>query len=352
MSLKFTFSDEQLRQPRIFEAVQRFLGAIAVLRLEPSPPAAAPLYAPAFGAATPAFVAATPAVELPQGGRRGRKGEVDLPPVLPATPSPPRPAYVPKPRPAPVVKLPKVKPPKPPRPVKVKTPRPAPVRRPPVPKVKPVPEVMDFPEFEASLPTNSRKFIALVRSKGIVRVADVIEHLELDTPKAVGGITGAISRWAPLRGVVVPYDTLYHNGERIWRWHGVELPEDEPRRRSEVREEPKRKLLTLDEVIEKLSEPARKLLLAVRDAGSLGIADAVAITGVPRAGALSGVVAEIREISDANELRVLEDTVDMRGSRLFRWHAPTPAASSPTPAEDSDKEYATDGVIRRRRKVT
>lgn len=319
MSLKLTISDEMLQLPGVATAVHAFIEAVAELRLRGAEPGAPP--APV---------------------RKGRY----LPPVIPASPAPARPVFKPKAKAPP--------PPKPPKPVRplIKLPPPAPrPRKVPVPKVKLPPPIMDFPEFEASLPENSRRFLALVREKGIVRVEDVMKALELETPKAVGGITGAISRWAPVRGVTLPYDTLTWSGERIWRWHGVELPEEPTSTpASTPKPKPKKVLLTLDQVLESLSAPARKLLDAVRAAGSMGINDAVSVAGVNRASALTSVLAEIREITEANELRILEDTVDMRGSRMFRWHAPPVVSAAPAAADDPDKEYATDGVIRRRRK--
>jgi hypothetical protein len=39
----------------------------------------------------------------------------------------------------------------------------------------------------------------------------------------MGGLTGAMARWAPKQGVKVPYDTLQDtNGTRYWVWKGIQ----------------------------------------------------------------------------------------------------------------------------------
>jgi hypothetical protein len=39
----------------------------------------------------------------------------------------------------------------------------------------------------------------------------------------MGGLTGSIGRWAPSRGVKIPYETTTADGERAWRWTGSPL---------------------------------------------------------------------------------------------------------------------------------
>lgn len=77
-----------------------------------------------------------------------------------------------------------------------------------------------FAEFEEALPERSQRFLSLLRKRRTLTVAEVVEALDLSGPKAVGGIIGAIARWAPNRGLTLPYEATRIRGQRAWRWTG------------------------------------------------------------------------------------------------------------------------------------
>ncbi|MCB9535773.1 MAG: hypothetical protein H6704_05865 [Myxococcales bacterium] len=77
-----------------------------------------------------------------------------------------------------------------------------------------------YTRFVAGLPERSQRFLELVEQRGLLRMGEAMEILGVDIPKAMGGITGSIGRWAPERGVEVPYETLSVDGERAWKWVG------------------------------------------------------------------------------------------------------------------------------------
>jgi len=73
------------------------------------------------------------------------------------------------------------------------------------------------------LPVNSQRFLDLLKEKGRLTLPEAVVQLQLDNPKAMGGLTGAMARWAPKQGVKVPYDTLQDaNGTRYWVWKGIQ----------------------------------------------------------------------------------------------------------------------------------
>lgn len=80
--------------------------------------------------------------------------------------------------------------------------------------------VQRYRDFVANLPERSRKFLELVKRKGIVTIEDAMNELDIAVPKAMGGITGSIGRWAPVRGVPIPYEATTIEGERAWKWVG------------------------------------------------------------------------------------------------------------------------------------
>ena len=77
-----------------------------------------------------------------------------------------------------------------------------------------------YRRFVDGLPERSRRFIEMVRTEKLLKISDAMRALGLTAPKAMGGLTGSIGRWAPNRGVKVPYETTTSDGERAWRWIG------------------------------------------------------------------------------------------------------------------------------------
>jgi len=76
-----------------------------------------------------------------------------------------------------------------------------------------------YDAFVKSLPERSQEFVALVEAKGRLNIRDAMTEMGITQPKALGGITGSIARWAPVRGVNVPIEAgKDKKGERFWRW--------------------------------------------------------------------------------------------------------------------------------------
>jgi hypothetical protein len=75
--------------------------------------------------------------------------------------------------------------------------------------------------YVSTLPEKSQRFVGLLEARGRLTVEEVVRALELDTPKALGGLTGAMARWAPRQGVTLPFTKKQNgNGERYWEWVG------------------------------------------------------------------------------------------------------------------------------------
>lgn len=78
-----------------------------------------------------------------------------------------------------------------------------------------------YDAFFAALPQPSQNFLTLLEKAGTMTITEAVAKLGLSKPKSLGGITGAISRWAPVRGAKVPFEKLTIDGERAWRWIGI-----------------------------------------------------------------------------------------------------------------------------------
>lgn len=81
-----------------------------------------------------------------------------------------------------------------------------------------------FERYAAYLDTlsgTSRRFLELLEQRRELTVAEAGEALGLRRYQTLGGITGAIVRWAPTRGVPVPFEKVDLGGEPGWRWLGL-----------------------------------------------------------------------------------------------------------------------------------
>lgn len=103
-------------------------------------------------------------------------------------------------------------------------------RRGPAKKPAPMPEIdtsidpkTRWRQFVATRPERTRRFLTLLEQHGQLSVSQSVEYLNLPGPKAMGGLTGALRRWAPRKGIDLPFKAIQNaQGERCWVWEGVE----------------------------------------------------------------------------------------------------------------------------------
>ncbi len=73
--------------------------------------------------------------------------------------------------------------------------------------------------YLSALPEASRKFLNLLEARGTLSVDEAVRELGLKSSKAMGGLTGAMARWAPSQGVELPFEKSKDaNGNRCWIW--------------------------------------------------------------------------------------------------------------------------------------
>jgi hypothetical protein len=65
----------------------------------------------------------------------------------------------------------------------------------------------------------------MIRQANVLTMTAAMAGLNIEQPKAMGGITGAIGRWGPARGLPVPYTATDIDGVRAWRWLGLDTVE-------------------------------------------------------------------------------------------------------------------------------
>ena len=211
---------------------------------------------------------------------------------------------------------------------------------------------MTYTDFVAALPLRSQRFLDLVRSRGVVRVSEVVETMGLKSAKAVGGITGAIGRWGPERGVSLPYEAITLAGERAWRWIRLEddtpaLPEPSPRARAASVASGEQ----LPELLAALPEHPRRVMDIIRDTGSISLPDLLAALGLARAASLTEYLRAITDMAPKyGVVTPFVRTTSPTGESLFVWpgaEAQDLIALASTTRKDG-LESAGTGVMRRR----
>jgi hypothetical protein len=79
----------------------------------------------------------------------------------------------------------------------------------------------NWQKYLEALPETSRRFLSLLEEKGTMTVGEAVDALGLDSPKAMGGLTGAMRRWAPRQNVELPFEAGQNaEGQRYWKWTG------------------------------------------------------------------------------------------------------------------------------------
>lgn len=247
------------------------------------------------------------------------------------------PATVPAPAPAPAPRVAEPEPVAPAQPAAKAKPQPTaapaaartPSSGPDPAEIKP----MSFEDFVAALPLRSQRFLNLVQGEETVTRSRAIEALDLTSGKQLGGVTGAIAKWAPRRGLAIPYETITLNGERAWRWTGPKgeaesAPSSAP---APIRRRPARDLAppdervlrpnNIDSFLDALPENAARFMRALRKQGSMTTPEALELFGFERSRQLGAVLEPIRRIGrDLGIERPFEDERTPEGKR-WRWPA-------------------------------
>lgn len=374
----------------------------APTKVEPAvkapPVAPPPVVPPPAAVAKPVVVAKPAAVDAPAPAPvrtvapAAAPVRAAAPALAPARTTAPPPAAAP-PAPAPVRAVAPAL-----APVRTTAPAPAPVRTTaPAAAAPPEPVELSLGEryhaFVRNLPPRSQEFLKLVEERGTVTISEVMRALGLHLPKAMGGITGSIGRWAPVKKVPLPYEQLEKDGERAWRWTGIEgvtrgahVPPPKPRSapaivaapapalaapvvdvaKPKVSKAPKvqppppappappaaRVVSTSreDRFIEALPENSRQFMARLRAEHVIPVVDALRMFNLNRPKALGGVLEPIRRIAREHGIEIpFEVGTDAGGNRQYYWpgHAPTTPSIGAAPAEAP--KAPPPGVLRRKK---
>lgn len=224
-------------------------------------------------------------------------------------------------------------------------------------------------------PDRPRRFLELIRSHGLLTISQAMTGMEIAVPKAVGGLTGAIGRWAPAAGIAVPYEAIDYRGERAWRWIGFSAQSTSTGsngRASRTRrsrpsagngngngsdsEEPYER--RFDGFLAALPEPSRRFMDVLRDRRTLTMREALDEFGYARAQALTGIIEPVVRLAKKHGIGApFEAGVNEVGDRTWAWpgHGERSPNEPELPAEpaqiDRDAPRSSNPGVRIRRRA-
>ena len=172
--------------------------------------------------------------------------------------------------------------------------------------------------FLEQLPEKARAFLDLVRQKGSVSIDEAMEQLGVKVGKAMGGLTGAISRWAPAFQVNMPYQACSVDGLRIWRWLGSPL-DNELALEDAAQAKPLPMSMLLDVTIE-LPATSQTFLKHLESEGRLSTKALLRLFKLKSEQSLKGILEPIDRLVQEHALTQLYKTeVGANGEVTYLW---------------------------------
>ncbi len=84
---------------------------------------------------------------------------------------------------------------------------------------RPASPTMEWDSFLETLTPTTQEFLSLIKDNGKLTMTDAVKKLKMSQNKAMGGLTGALSRKAARNGLELPFRQLKtREGERVWVW--------------------------------------------------------------------------------------------------------------------------------------
>ena len=148
--------------------------------------------------------------------------------------------------------------------------------------------------------------------------------LNLSSAKAIGGITGSINRWAAVDAIPLPWIAEQSEGERVWRWIGLEAAQH-----GLSQALPSLSEVELDDYAQ-LSPRLFDFLSLVHDAGEISAKSVEKTMELPTRAALTGLESSLKRWAPTRGLPMPIEVTGSGSSLMYRWSA-GPAIGSSKP---------------------
>lgn len=210
----------------------------------------------------------------------------------------------------------------PPAPVKVQRKRRRPPQRTPLTGTP----AEQWKSFIGAMPERTQRFVELMQLKApqALDQMEAMRALDIETPRAIGGLTGSLRRWARADGLQLPWTAYKEDGERVWLWHGYDdhgNPISPPTALQDWSDTPK-KPSTYAEYFERLPERSQAFLTYLEHVEVATVRDVMADLDIEDAKALGGLAGSISRWGRAAGIPVPFENTRIGDERAYRWTGP------------------------------
>ena len=190
-------------------------------------------------------------------------------------------------------------------------------RRPPKPRFAEGPPRQRWAQFLNALPERAQSFVAMIESAhpGVLSQSEAISALDLQSAKAMGGLVGSITRWAAVDHIPLPWVREELDGERTWRWIGVDAA-------IHGLDQPMPDLASVDLAnYEQLSPRLYKMLSLIHSAGEIKASKIAESMKLDSKAALTGLESALKRWIPSRGLPLPIAFEGQGDQRSYRWLA-------------------------------
>ena len=190
-------------------------------------------------------------------------------------------------------------------------------RRPPKPRFADGPPEERWQRFLEALPIRAQDFVSMIENAhpDVLSQSEAMAALDIQSAKAMGGLTGSITRWASVDNIRLPWVREERDGERTWRWIGIEAA-----LHGLDRSLPKLSELVLEDY-QQLSPRLFRLLSLVHEAGEVNAAHIADAMQLSSKAALTGLESALKRWIPSRGLPLPISMEGQGDERTYRWLA-------------------------------
>jgi hypothetical protein len=201
--------------------------------------------------------------------------------------------------------------------------------------------------FLSRAPQRTKEFVALLENAypEFVNQKTAMSALAIAAPRAIGGLTGSMRRWAVADGIELPWSATKIDGARAWIWRGFSDEGDllEPPASFAEYDKTNQPPSTYDEFFERLPERSQRFLNYLESVGKATVTDAMGALGIDSPKALGGLAGSLNRWGRVAGLPVPFIPIRIDDKKAYQWVGVDSENSSPK-AEASEAS-ASDALI-------
>ena len=190
-------------------------------------------------------------------------------------------------------------------------------RKPPKPRFADEPPKERWHLFLRALPERAQAFVSMIEAAhpSVLSQSEAMGTLEIQSAKAMGGLVGSITRWAAVDDIRLPWIREALDGERTWRWIGVDAAIHGLNKAM-----PDIDSVVLDDY-DQLSPRLYQMLTLIHDAGELKATKVATAMKLESKAALSGLESALKRWIPSRGLPLPIAFEGQGDQRAYRWLA-------------------------------